>query len=1351
MALPAETRRKLRTGVGTLARGFLGRAFRRGFFRMVLVAFLFLVVMPFAVLQALGNRDSGNRILHEVADLVFDTRLAAVTWDEELTHFDGPSITLTGSIRYTNMRVTRRAGDTPHPERDPLRYDFLTVPSVVVHYDLKRLPALPVTSVDFPDGLTMYFNIHKGRWLDQDLFRTGGGGGETPALPQITMGPGSLARINLRADGILIPPEEQTLAPGAKVADWYAVALRNLRLVPSDEDRDAFSIGGDAASDHFGRFELGGSVGRNGERVDVIFRTARMQRFNRQYASVLAPDVRRTVEQFQIDADLFFDARLVIEPGKDLEFTAELDATAGSICFVGFPLRVDDVTADIRVRNNNIVVDAVGRRDSADVRVKADVTGIGTSAEIVQVTVDIKDLLIDEKFRKAMLPSRLQRENAMDYETGMPWPEDQWDPRRHIMPSIITGLPEIGYPEWGGPRPWEGATLYPDLDPVFAFVCRGFTPMGLADFELRLQLEVKGIDPINGKRTVEETMNFKVFVRDATACFTGLPEQGQQGFPIPLHSAYGVVEGSSQPGRPGRYEVRGYTPEELEARGLGDSEGLTAYARRGLTGVLSSPSERVWAHAVYIDDTGAGQQPRLTLKLESEGVDFNREFMDRLPPAVREAVAPYSPQGKVDIQRAEVEVMPTGDGEVNFDFTLIARNIAAQYQFPDAPEPMRFREISGNLRVRSQNGAVDLISLRGRLADNPVLISMNVRDNGIPSFTVESDDFEVRPELQRVVPPAIGTVLSRFEPRGFVSMKVTGRRDTGVADFTKADIAFIAGTGDRSGSLRFDGFPYVITDVVGRLFVSVTDDRVEVTVRELSGHGSFDSVTNEKSRITVNGHILVPYAAAAEGEAAEDPAAEDVMPIVDLHIVATRVPADSALSNALTKVFADPGQTETPAIVRFMESLRLQGTFGVNGRLVSDAAGEMFWRFELELEGPSINFEKFPYPITELYGTVIIDGTDVSLRNVTGRVESGTFTLHNASYSEAAGWALTLSVRQMQFQESPLLKRALPEGLRDNFERLNPQGLFDLDLELSGDDAIMHYEVSLDCYETDVDVGLHFDNMTARFDFEGTLQGEEQRSNGTVFVKEIFFKDARFNDVTSSIQYFGDRLEFPNLRGEFYDGWVEGRFGTEGEDYTGELKVRAADLEKLGKTAFPKAGELAGALDAEIQFHSRPDSLGQIGSGRIDVQPFDRTSSDPKRNTCKLAPVPLFDVIARVTGGEQNFDEGHVFFWLGPDRITIREMDFISDSARVETFGGDDANYIDYDTTQMRMKLFFTLAPRAPIPLPIVQQVLDLLKQILFPLYVTGTLNAPDVQPFSLSQDELEQIRDEFPRRPRGR
>ncbi|MBK8205569.1 MAG: hypothetical protein IPK87_02125 [Planctomycetes bacterium] len=1321
-----------KSGLRMLVSGFLGRFVRRGFFRIVLLMFLVGVVLPFVALQAIANRSSANTLLEEVVSQVFDLNVADVIWDKDRTTVSGPDLALTGKITYHNVRIHRRAGATPHPARAPLDYDFVTVPRVEISFDLKKLPSLPVTRVELPEGLTLYFNIHKGTWIDQTLFKPAEGGGAPPELPQIILH--GKAQVFVRADGILVPPE--TLPAGK---DWYDFTLENLGLLPHTLVPDSYRISGSVYSKQFGDFELDGSVARNGQRNEVLFRTYKPLPLDRTYAAVLAPDVRQTVEQFSISAKATLAGRLLIESGKDLRFDADINAYDGEVCFVGFPLRVTDVSADVQVRNNNITVDAIGRRGSADVRVVADVTAVGSATETIRLTVNIDDLLVDEEFRLALLNARLQPDN-MDYSTGLPYPADEFDPKQQ---SRVTG-----YPEWQGPTPWDGGLLYPDLADVFPFISRAFCPIGLADFELRLNSQVKGIDPVTGKRRIDEELNWKVFVRDATACFVGLPEQGP-GFPIPLHNVYGVVEGKTAPSRAGTYEVRGYTPEEL-ARLAPDAAEGKALQPDGLTGTLENSGERVWVLATFVDDRSPGREPRLTLKIKTEGVDFNDSIQSRLPPNVRDVVEPFAPAGKVDIQSATLTIYPSGEDSVDFNFTLVARSVAAQYQFPGAAEPARFREVAGTITVRKQSGYVELSNMRGTLADSRILMSLKYRDDGIPEFSIESEDFAIKPELQAILPPGVAEVLKRFEPRGFVRIKVTGNRGTSTPDFMKADITFLAGTGDRNGSVRFDKFPYVLTDVQGRLFVTVKPSLIEVMIRDFTGVGAENPETGEKAAVEISGHVLVPYTETAESPEEVQPPPADELPIVDISVRATRLPIDAQLLTALTPIFKEGvPEGQKPRMIEFVEELNTVGTVGVNGRLIVDDKGEMDWRFEINLEGTGLKFKHFPLPIEALYGSVIIDGREVRMRNVTGRAETGSMTLHEAGYTDADGWWVSISGRELDFT-NPTLRRALPEALRNSLGKLNPVGMFDVDVHLSGKDEYMSYQLSLDTRKIAVDLGLHFDDMTARFDVEGMIEGDVRRMNGSVFIKEVFFKKARFDRVTSSVQYFGDRLEFPNLRGYFYDGWLEGRFGMEGDDYAGEVSIRAADLKQLGETAFPDAGELLGAMDAEVRFYSKPDADGQIGRGRVDVQPFNRSSDDPARNTCKLAPVPLFNTIAAVTGSESNFDEGHVFFWLGEDRITIREMDFVSDGARIETFGGDDENYIMYGTAQMRMKLFFTLAPRSPIPLPLLQEVLDLLKQILFPLYVTGTLNEPNVEPFSLSVRDIERAQDRFPRRPEG-
>lgn len=1329
MAEAPKVQPRAKTGLRTLVAGVIGRAIRRSFFRLVLLFFLLLVAVGIAV-NLLANRGNANRLLDTVASSLLDPTQGEITWDRDRTSISGPGVTGNGEITYYNVRISRKGGATLHPDRAPLKYDFLTIPEVSLSYNLKRLPSLPVTRVRFPAGLVLHFNVNRGEWLDADLFKTSQGGGAAPSLPEIVVG-GS-ATIMLRADGILVQPESLP-----ESSDWYPFDLQGLSLLPSTEAGDLYTLGGTASGKRFGKFLLGGNVSRDGTHAQIQFRTASPIVVNPAFVSILAPEVRRTVDQYQIAATVDINGGVQIEPNRPVQFHANVNAQDGSLCFVGFPVKVDDASADVRIRNNTLTVEARGRRDGAAVTVRANVEDVGGPFELLTVNVTVTDLLVDEKFRRALLPARLQPGNARDWVSGEPWSEESFDPRDELM------APEKGYPEWPGNPTWFGGLIFPDVDPILPFICRAFTPLGLANFDLTLHSEAKGRTP-EGVRTVEQKLNWRVFIRDATASYTGLPENHGDGFPVTLHRCYGVVEGTSSPGQPGRYVVRGYKPEELAALGEDAAEGLTS-EQAGLVGELENSSERVWINATYVDQYSASLRPRLTLALQSSGVDFNAEFEKRLPPNVREVVAQFAPQGKVDVQSATIEMEPSRADELTFNFNLTAKNVAAQFQFDDAKEPMRFREIAGTLEIKSKGNHVRLTNIRGKLLGSPLSLELQYSAGAIPSLKVQSDEFALKPELEDVLPPAVGAVLRRFKLTGFVSLDITGRRGTDKPDFTQADIAFLVGTGDRSGSMQFDAFPYALTDVFGRVFVTVTDKLVHVVVRNVGGRGSEDPNTLDRGRVWVSGVAMVPLAAPGEPEP---------KPMYDLQVKAEHVPVDASLLSAMTPMLQQ-GKPEKPALIAFVEDLRVRGTIGVNGRVVTRPDGEFDWRVEIALEGTGVNYVLFPYALDGLYGTVVVDGTDVSLRNVTGRAEKGRFTLHNAGYSEATGWTVQVSARELSFHETPNLRRALPEVLRGLFNRMNPKGEFDIDLEMSGKDDFMRYQVSMDVFKTDLELGLHFDDMTARFDYEGVREAGITRSNGTAWIQEVFFKKARFSDVKSNMQFFGERLEFPNLRGRFYDGWLEGRFGMDGADYSGELVVRRADLSQLGATAFGTK-DLAGALDAEIRFHSQINNEGQIGRGRIDVGAINRNSQHPdpkiraRERECKLAAVPLFNAIFRIAGGEQNFDEGHVYFWLGPDRITIREMDFVSDAARVENFGGDDSNYIAYDSAEMRMKLFFTIAPRSPIPLPLVQQVLDILKQILFPLYVTGTLNAPKVEAFSMSTEDLQQLQDQFPRRPRG-
>src|SRR5690606_36016128 len=149
---------------------------------------------------------------------------------------------------------------------------------------------------------------------------------------------------------------------------------------------------------------------------------------------------------------------------------------------------------------------------------------------------------------------------------------------------------------------------------------------------------------------------------------------------------------------------------------------------------------------------------------------------------------------------------------------------------------------------------------------------------------------------------------------GYVRFEVSGRLSESEPDFTEVDVTFVAGAGDRSGSMSFDRFPYTLSNVTGRLFASVTEQWADIVVRDFSGRGSELPGQTDPSCITINGQVLVSLAETPEGE-------EAPLPIMDLRIEANRVPVDSAMLTAFTRMLQEPGSQEKPALVAFTEKL----------------------------------------------------------------------------------------------------------------------------------------------------------------------------------------------------------------------------------------------------------------------------------------------------------------------------------------------------------------------------------------------------------------------------------------------
>jgi hypothetical protein len=235
-------------------------------------------------INVLASRSNANKLLDGVADQILESNNAEITWDREQTEITGPGVFLSGEIRIFNLRVRRRGGKTPHPARpDPLAYDLLYIPELLVFYDVKRFPD-PVSRVEFPRGLVLHFNTHANKWLDEDLFKDGGAGG-APSLPEIVVQ--GDAEVNLRADGILVPPETLPFIEGEPV-DWYRFKLSELGLQFSG-NADEYALRGkaDARARLGAQFDLGGTVRRDASRIGIQFHSVAALLVDEKLLSIL--------------------------------------------------------------------------------------------------------------------------------------------------------------------------------------------------------------------------------------------------------------------------------------------------------------------------------------------------------------------------------------------------------------------------------------------------------------------------------------------------------------------------------------------------------------------------------------------------------------------------------------------------------------------------------------------------------------------------------------------------------------------------------------------------------------------------------------------------------------------------------------------------------------------------------------------------------------------------------------------------------------------------------------------------------------------------------------------------------
>jgi len=189
-----------------------------------------------------------------------------------------------------------------------------------------------------------------------------------------------------------------------------------------------------------------------------------------------------------------------------------------------------------------------------------------------------------------------------------------------------------------------------------------------------------------------------------------------------------------------------------------------------------------------------------------------------------------------------------------------------------------------------------------------------------------------------------------------------------------------------------------------------------------------------------------------------------------------------------------------------VNSLHLAGAFNFQFLIQRDRPDEPkpHLRLLVELTGCTARYEKFPYPLAEVYGTVEMLDQQWSFRDLRGQNDTGRVTLEGSLFAVENGTELRLTFTGTEIPLEQELCDALPERARNFWRHLKPQGSLDLK---SATVRYLSAEKKTEIQITAVPLG------------------------DTVTIEPDFFP-LRLEKVKGLLKYRSGRIEFENMTAE---------------------------------------------------------------------------------------------------------------------------------------------------------------------------------------------------------------------------
>jgi hypothetical protein len=336
------------------------------------------------------------------------------------------------------------------------------------------------------------------------------------------------------------------------------------------------------------------------------------------------------------------------------------------------------------------------------------------------------------------------------------------------------------------------------------------------------------------------------------------------------------------------------------------------------------------------------------------------------------------------------------------------------------------------------------------------------------TLRASTQQFPLDARLPQVLPPSMQQMWSRFAPTGMANVTLTLKLDDNgfqpEAHVECTDLSF-----------TYDKFPYRVHGAAGTLHLQ--GGYLDVDLRALiSG-----KVARMTGRLNITGEQPVGWI-----EIETDGA----------------IPLDDELIAALS----DKPQ-------QFVRSLHPSGMIEFWGRFERTPQDPQLRKhLEIHLRNCSMRFDRFPYPVDKINGTVTVVDDRWYFERLTGRNDSG-FLVARGSWDPQAEdqQHLKLDLTGTDIPLHEALRSAMREDLRHLWSKLQPRGTLD-----------------------QLEVRVRLDHRQSQLDVEvwGQKWAPEQNIEGrTISVKPVWFP-YRLDNLTGLFHYHNGVATLQNIQGE---------------------------------------------------------------------------------------------------------------------------------------------------------------------------------------------------------------------------